>query len=597
MYGLWISPEFKEISAGVAIFLFGMVFLEDGFKAFSGGILEKLLTQSTDKLWKSLTFGAVSTALMQSSSLVSVLTISFLSAGLVTLAAGIGIIFGANIGTTTGAWLISAFGLKVNIAQYAMPMLVFGIVLHFQSSRMLKGIGSILAGLGFLFLGIHYMKEGFETFKDTIDLTQFAVTGYKGLFIFTGLGVFATVVMQSSHATLVLIITALAAGQITYENALALAIGANIGTTITAILGALSANMAGKRLAMAHLIFNVVTAFIAIGLMPQFILVVEMISIKIGFAANDYTMKLAVFHTVFNMVGVLVMVPFIQNLVTFLESTLKDRGSDMGKARHLNESALELPDTALKAILRETRHLYANASELIAHGLGLTCVDIKKSSDLRTALAKKKPTDLEMGIEYQKTIKGLYGDIIRYATLAQSNMSPEQLHVIYQVKLASRDIVNAVKGMVAIQENITKYLRSDNESIRSEYSNIRIQVATVLKTIHELEMKQFDPLERLTFARKTLMSNDILANGTLDGLVRQNLISSQMASSLMNDSAAAYTICNRLLDVAEHYMQLDLRGVARHQYQPEFTPLANNTYLRTSPPRMYGRPEPEPVTR
>ena len=183
-YGFWISPNFKEIAAGVAIFLFGMLSLEEGFKAFTGGLLERLLRRTTDSMWKSLRFGVVSTTLMQSSSLVSVITISFLSAGLISLAAGIGIIFGANLGTTTGAWLIAGFGLKVKISAYAMPMLVFGIILVFQKSRSLKGIGYILAGLGFLFLGIHHMKEGFEAFRDTIDLTAFAVTGYPGIFLF-----------------------------------------------------------------------------------------------------------------------------------------------------------------------------------------------------------------------------------------------------------------------------------------------------------------------------------------------------------------------------------------------------------------------------
>jgi len=112
-----------------------MLFLEEGFKAFTGGILEKLLQKTTDKTWKSLLFGIVSTTIMQSSSLVSVITISFISAGLVTLVGGIGIIFGANIGTTTGAWLVAAFGLKVKISAYAMPMLVFGLVLSFQKSK------------------------------------------------------------------------------------------------------------------------------------------------------------------------------------------------------------------------------------------------------------------------------------------------------------------------------------------------------------------------------------------------------------------------------------------------------------------------------
>jgi len=385
-YGFWISPDFKEISSGVAIFLFGMISLEEGFKAFSGGTLERILQKSTDKLYKSIGFGILTTTIMQSSSLVSVLTISFLGAGLIGLAQGIGIIFGANIGTTTGAWLVAGFGLKVKISAYAMPMLVFGVILIFQKAKSLKGIGYILTGLGFLFLGIHYMKEGFEAFKSTIDLASFGGTGLKYLFIFTGIGIFATVVMQSSHATLVLIITALAASQISYENALALAIGANVGTTITAIMGAMSSNIVGKRLAGAHLIFNVVTGLIAIIFMSQIMFFVDWISNIVGISNDDYTLKLAVFHTIFNVIGVAVMVPFIGKLVTFLERTLKDKSTadatHFDTTQYLNVSVLELPAISMAAILRETKHLYENAFEIITHGLNLKRENILSDSPL-----------------------------------------------------------------------------------------------------------------------------------------------------------------------------------------------------------------------
>jgi len=245
-YGFSQSDEFKTVTAGVAIFLFGMLSLEEGFKTFTGGTLEKILKKSTNKLWKSMTFGVVTTSIMQSSSLVSIISISFLSAGLLELTSAIGIIFGANLGTTTGAWLVAGFGLKVNLSAYAMPMLVFGVILIFQQARNLKGVGYVLAGLGFLFLGIHYMKEGFDSFGQTINLADYAMTGYAGVFAFAGIGILATVVMQSSHATLVLILAALASQQVSYENALALAIGSNVGTTITAIIGSLGSGTGGK---------------------------------------------------------------------------------------------------------------------------------------------------------------------------------------------------------------------------------------------------------------------------------------------------------------------------------------------------------------
>ena len=165
--------------------------------------------------------------------------------------------------------------------------------------------------------------------------------------------VFATVVMQSSHATLVLIITALSVGQISYENALALAIGANVGTTITAIIGSMSSNIIGKQLAGAHLIFNVTTGLIAIIFLNQILWSVDTVSGLVGIANDDYTLKLAVFHTIFNIIGVVVMIPFINKLVRFLESTLKPKsiksvgGVEVDRVRYLNDSVLEIPGVAL----------------------------------------------------------------------------------------------------------------------------------------------------------------------------------------------------------------------------------------------------------
>ena len=557
-YGFWISPDFKEIAAGVSIFLFGMLSLEEGFKAFSGGTLERILHKSTNKLYKSIGFGIVTTTMMQSSSLVSVLTISFLGAGLIGLAQGIGIVFGANIGTTTGAWLIAGLGLKVKISAYAMPMLVFGVILIFQKAKSLKGAGYILTGLGFLFLGIHYMKDGFEAFKETIDLASYAVTGYKGLFIFTGIGIFATVVMQSSHATLVLIITALAAGQISYENALALAIGANIGTTITAILGAMSSNMVGKQLAGAHLIFNGVTGLIAIIFIHQLMSLVEFISTAAGIASDDYALKLAVFHTIFNVIGVLVMVPFIGKLVTFLESVLKvdTTKTNIGfdHALYLNDSVLELPSTSMAAIIRETKHLYENAFEIITHGLNLKRSNIISLMPLEEVIKEEYSANrVNIDAFYNNKIKSIYGEIIDFSTRAQSDMSPNDIEVLYKLKLANRDIVEAVKDTKHLQKNLSKYLKSSNTYIKEEYNRIRKDLAELLRNINIVSTADEDDVILLLLAKAKVHTKkyDILANGTLDHLIRGKLITNEMATSLMNDSAYAYDISENLIEMAE----------------------------------------------
>lgn len=564
-YGFWISPDFKEISAGVAVFLFGMLFLEEGFKAFTGGMLEKILQKTTNKLWKSLSFGVVSTTLMQSSSLVSVITISFLSAGLISLAAGIGIIFGANLGTTTGAWLIAGFGLKVKISAYAMPMLVFGIILVFQKSNHLKGVGYILAGLGFLFLGIHHMKEGFEAFRTTIDLKAFSVSGYPGLFLFAFLGIAATVIMQSSHATLVIIITALAAQQITYENGLALAIGANVGTTITAIIGSMSANVQGKRLAGAHLIFNLATAIIAIVFIYQIMDAVDGFANAVGIAADDYTLKLAVFHTIFNTIGILVMLPFINHLVNFLTRLMPEKEVSFATPKYLSEAAEAIPDTAIESVRKETIRLYDNAFVIIAHGLSLHRHDILSNRDLDEVIEEStKPMAIDIDDEYNRNVKGLYGDIVSFISGAQLQMTPEQSNEIFELRSVGRGIVEAIKDIKHLHKNLSRYIISDNQYIREEYNRIRTQLMSVLRNLEEA--KGGGDILSLDNLKLEMKLNDTTANGMLEKLIHENRISTEMATSLMNDTAYAYDVTKNLLQMGEVLFatgDLDMKAVER----------------------------------
>lgn len=553
-YGFWLSTNFKEISAGVAIFLFGMLSLEQGFKAFTGGLLEKLLRKTTDGTWKSLTFGVVSTTFMQSSSLVSVITISFLSAGLIGLTAGIGIIFGANLGTTTGAWLIAGFGMKVKLSAYAMPMLVFGVIGIFQKSRSLNGIGYILAGLGFLFLGIHHMKEGFDAFRDTIDLTAFAVEGYLGMFVFTFIGIFATVIMQSSHATLVIIITALSAQQITYDNALALAIGANVGTTVTAIIGAMSANIQGKRLAAAHLVFNLVTALIAIIFIQQIGTTVDWISAKVGIADNNYTLKLAVFHSVFNTLGIIAMVPFIEKLANTLIHIMPEQAPLREKSVYLTDSAIDLPDTAIASVRKETLRLYDNAFEIIAHGLNFhrsVILDPHNTGDVVDTQSALIPVDFDA--EYDRSIKGLYGEIIYFISRAQATMTPEQADELFLLRAAGRDIVEAIKETKHMHKNLSLYIVSNNQHIKTEYNKLRTQLANLMRELDKVRKKGDDPAEILSLSNLKLdmKMNDSTTNGTLEQLIRDSKISAKMATSLMNDSAYAYEMAKNLIQMGE----------------------------------------------
>ena len=553
-YGFWVSPNFKTIAAGIAIFLFGMLSLEQGFQAFTGGALERLLRRTTSSTGKSVLFGIVSTTLMQSSSLVSVITISFLSAGLITLAAGIGIIFGANLGTTTGAWLIAGFGLKVNIAAYAMPMLAFGVILIFQSARSLKGIGYILAGLGFLFLGIHYMKDGFEAFKDTINLAEYAVAGYPGVLLFTLIGIFATVVMQSSHATLVLTITALAAGQITYENALALAIGANVGTTITAILGSMSANEAGKRLAVAHLVFNAVTGILAIAFIYQLVALVNGASALVGIADDDYTLKLAVFHTIFNLLGIIVMLPLLNQLVVNLEKFIPEKKPEVDQPKYLSGSSAAFPGTAVEAVRMETLRVYEAALRIIIDGLGMKSAEVLSGADLEQALAaQKRIHQFDINAMYERHIKAIYSAIVAFISDTAFSRREEPSADLQWLREANIHLVEAVKATGQLQENLIGYAGSDNQIMSEVYNRIRLQIGLIIRDLEEMRKSGTGVMDALSLdALKLMVEEDQDGlNKTLAGLIGKRAITPAMGSSLINDSVFAHDICMNLISAAQ----------------------------------------------
>ncbi len=562
---LWYSPSFKEIGSGVAILLFGMISLENGFQTFAEGPLRKMLHKITNKFYKSLMLGAASTAVLQSSSLISVIAISFISAGLLDLIAGIGIIFGANIGTTATSWLVAVFGLKLKISALAMPMLVFGIILTFQKSQSLKGIGNILAGMGFLFLGIHYMKEGFDAFKDTLDLSQYAIEGLLGLITFTGLGVLATVILQSSSATMAIILTALMTSQITYFNALALAIGANIGTTITAILGATASNAAGKRLAMAHLVFNLVTGIIALVFINQISWLVEVTAGVLGIGQNDFTLKLATFHTIFNLVGIIVMYPAVKPLAKWLNRYVKDLDvKDVDRPLYLNDSSLAYPQSAIGALYKETMHLFGNTYALILHTLSLHRTDILSKTQLRKVIKKSnKIININIDEVYYLKIKTIYSKIIEFATLAQQlDLTAKDINAIHNIKDANQYFVEVVKDLKDLQPNMSKFLKSDNELMKKEYNNFRRRLSKMVRTMVNIQSLQPDPEkdidEQIIVMRKEqesllakseskLQPDDDEFNATLDRLLREKLITSEMASSMMNDNAIVKGIIKNLI--------------------------------------------------
>ncbi len=552
-YFIISNENVKVIATGIAIFIIGMHFMESGFKLFSGGALEKVLEKFTSTNIKSIFTGFITTSIVQSSSLISVIVISFLTVELISLTQGMAIVFGANLGSTTTAWIVSALGLKIKISLYAMPMIIFGVIFRFSNSQKYVGLGNILLGLGFIFLGISYMKDGFETLKDAIDLASYSVEGFTGILIYIIIGAIATVVIQSSSATMAIIITALSGANIIYIDAISLAIGANIGTTVTAVIGSLTSNENGKRLAFGHFIFNMITATVAIALIYTLKDFVDFIAPYFAIDSENYAMKLALFHTIFNLLGVIILFPFIAYIVTLSTRVIKDKVKKASKPIYLDESNIKIPYNAMVSVQKEVIHLYENAQKAILHALSIHTSNLKEEKDIDAMISNPAKIDTDLDEIYQNDLKHLYSEIIDFLLRSQSNMNEQQLFYIGQLRLSSNIIVKILKDTRDIQRNMNVYLYSKNEYIKTEYIALKKELALNILRTNQLRNKDIDDIETSTqiqVYKDKLEEQEILINKKIDELIRNDKITPKMGTSLINDAGSVLNMSKNLFRIA-----------------------------------------------
>ncbi|MDN3555705.1 Na/Pi cotransporter family protein [Halomonas maura] len=533
--------DLATLAAGLGLFLWGMTHLEEAIKRLSGGTLDRWLHAATRRPLRAIGVGALTTALVQSSSLVTLLAMSFVGAGLVALPGAIALIFGANLGTTTGAWLIAGLGLKVDLAHYAMPLLAIGLI----GSRLLQGsragLAGLLLGVGLLFLGIDFMKLGFETWQDGLSLDGLAGERVWHWPLFVLFGVAATVVMQSSHATLLIILAALASGQLPYLPALAIAIGANIGTTVTALIGALGAGSAGRRLAGAHLIFNLVTACVALALLLPLAHLVDLLGGWIGLAEGAWPLKLALFHTLFNGLGILLMLPMIPRLAGLLERLIPDPGrQDPAEARYLDATALEHADTAVAAMEQEARRLERRAYHLLCAAILMPSAEVIGHPPDRAVARASIDTDAwpSVNARYHARIKPLLAEFLAFHARIDAPLTEAQaarLEALYQRSLR---LVEAVRFGEVLQRSLLRH--ADPASpLREAHDDLRMAVA--------------EGLNRLANAPDTPQIGAALEETRrhwqheLADRLRHQRLDAWLASSLMNDLHQASRLLEALI--------------------------------------------------
>lgn len=340
---------------GVGLFLLGMGLMTDGLKLAAGPTLERVLARSTESRWRGLTFGALMTALVQSSSAITVAAIGFVNAGLLSLGQALWVLFGANVGTTMTGWLVALVGMKFQIDALALPMIGLGMLLRLIGAGDKRGaFGMAMAGFGVLFLGIDLLKDAFSGFAAGFTLPH--LPGMLGILVMVLVGVLMAVLMQASAAALVLAFSAAQSGMVTLEAAAAVVIGANVGTTITAILAALAATPNGKRAAGAHVLFNALTGVVALLILPGLLAAIIWLREALELDASPAA-TLALFHTVFNLLGVALMWPLADALTEFLLRRFHTAEEDEARPRYLDANVGEVPVLALDALEREIRRM------------------------------------------------------------------------------------------------------------------------------------------------------------------------------------------------------------------------------------------------
>ena len=480
----------------LGMFLYGMNLMSSGLQKAAGDRLRGLLSAMTSNPFKGVLTGLGITSVIQSSSATTVMVVSFVNAGLLTLAQAIGVIMGANIGTTVTAWLVSWLGFKADISILAVPLMLLGFIFSNSKKNQRQNIGELIVGFCLLFLGLSFMKESVPDLNETPQVLEFvrswAGHGFGSVLIFLAFGTVLTVVLQSSSATMAITLIMLSMGFIPFDMACAMVLGENIGTTITANIAASVGNTQAKRAAMSHTIFNVFGVIWALIFFKPFLALVGKIIEALfglpnpaaeGFAVSgqntpDATAALyglSMLHTLFNTINTLILVwcvRFIEKAVIWIIKAPKNNDNEAFRLKYISAGPLATPELAADQAFDEIIHF----AQISKNGLSYTKAAIKENDpdrfeELRGKLVKYE--EISDRIEYEiasflnavsagdiseetsKRIKSMYKIIGELESLGDSGESISRILSRRNIhkKTFDQDTVKKLEDMAAAVEN------------------------------------------------------------------------------------------------------------------------------------------------
>ncbi len=504
---LLILGEFMQelifgVIGGTALLMYGVDMMGDGLEKASGEMIRKTMSILTDKVWSAFLVGTFLTALVQSSTAITVLTVGFVNAGLIKLSQAIGIIYGANIGTTITAQLM-AFSFNFKLTEIALPILGIGFgINHFAKNKTIKGLGDAFMGFGIMFLGLKILNQGIPFMKESQSLKFFFENYASVPIIGILLGSVVTALVHSSAATVGLVIVLGQAGLINLQSAICIMMGDNIGTCVTAQLASLTGTINARRTAWAHTIFNGMGVLIIALILPHFVNIIEIVTAY--FQPNgDIGSQIANSHTFFNLFTALLFLPITNHYVRFLETVIKGRGLDHETHTvYLDKLLLDTPSAAFQASISEIirgaeigRSMVFNVMELFFDDNEKKIDLINKDEDTLNLLQK----DITMYmIEISKRPLSDAGSIMVPAMINSIN-NIERIgdHTIDLVKLIKTKIdKNLIFSEAAMDE--IKHLK---ELILWMYDNTIVTLkenkTELIKSTSELEDKVDDLCKQL----------------------------------------------------------------------------------------------------
>ena len=361
--------ELLRLVGALGFFIYGMKVMSDGIQKVAGSKMRSILSKMTSNRFFGIATGFMITALLQSSSATTVMIVSFVNAGLLTLVESIGVIMGANVGTTITAWLISLLGFKVKISAIALPIIAIGFPMMFSSKSSIKSWAEVLIGFALLFMGLDELKAAVPNLKDNPEflgfLASYADMGIFSTILFIGVGTILTLVVQSSSAAMALTLVMCYEGYIPFELAAAMVLGENIGTTITANLAAMVGNVHAKRAARAHFIFNIFGVIWMLFAFQFFITNIDSYMINnMGLSPLNFDMEnpvaiplgLSIFHTTFNILNVLFLVGFVP-LISRIVIKIQPSKGEMDEEFHLEHIGTGLMQTGELSVLEANKEV------------------------------------------------------------------------------------------------------------------------------------------------------------------------------------------------------------------------------------------------